>query len=256
MTKESLAAVALLTEADAARHFNMGTTRFKSRCVGHPIPSRSNETSAVRLLFPAPKSGVSFWARPERRRPPPRRPSRPDAPFSPFVRSCRALGIARWPHRKLMSLVKLYEDLCMHKSKAEKANLAQQARRVGGMMREIKAYAAKLEKDLSELNQFYNKRKAWPENILKIRQTVYKKRHAQVICNAKKNSSPPSRRTKRAGGAARAPAAAVAVKAFVTAPEPIASETVDAAERMNEYDYGPIELLAGFATRWDEMEVL
>jgi hypothetical protein len=28
MTKESLAAVALLTEADAARHFNMGTTRF------------------------------------------------------------------------------------------------------------------------------------------------------------------------------------------------------------------------------------
>jgi len=25
---------------------------------------------------------------------------------------------------------------------------------------------------------------------------------------------------------------------------------------MNEYDYGPIELLAGFATRWDEMEVL
>jgi hypothetical protein len=25
---------------------------------------------------------------------------------------------------------------------------------------------------------------------------------------------------------------------------------------MYEYDYGPIELLAGFATRWDEMEVL
>ena len=152
-----------------------------------------------------------------------------------------------------MSLVKLYEDLCMHKSKAEKANLAQQARRVGGMMREIKAYAAKLEKDLSELNQFYNKRKAWPENILKIRQTVYKKRHAQVICNAKRTARP------RGGPSARrgeAPAAAAAVKAFVTAPEPIASETVDAAERMNEYDYGPIELLAGFATRWDEMEVL
>jgi hypothetical protein len=32
MTKTSLASVALLTEAEAARAFNMGTTRFKARC--------------------------------------------------------------------------------------------------------------------------------------------------------------------------------------------------------------------------------
>lgn len=62
MTKESLAAVALLTEADAARHFNMGTTRFKSRCVGQPQPSRSNETAAVRLLFP-PRNQASVFGR-------------------------------------------------------------------------------------------------------------------------------------------------------------------------------------------------
>jgi hypothetical protein len=33
MNKATLASVALLTEAEAARVFNMGTTRFKARCV-------------------------------------------------------------------------------------------------------------------------------------------------------------------------------------------------------------------------------
>jgi hypothetical protein len=36
MNKRTLASVALLTEAEAARVFNMGTTRFKARCVTHP----------------------------------------------------------------------------------------------------------------------------------------------------------------------------------------------------------------------------
>ena len=35
-----------------------------------------------------------------------------------------------------------------------------------------------LEEDLSLLNKFYHGKKAWPDNILKIRQTIYKKRHA------------------------------------------------------------------------------
>ena len=54
------------------------------------------------------------------------------------------------------------------------------------MMREIKTYARTLEDDLSRLNQFYNGKRAWPENILKIRQTVYKKRHAQVLVDKRK----------------------------------------------------------------------
>jgi hypothetical protein len=33
MNKRTLAAVALLTEAEAARVFKMGTTKFKARCV-------------------------------------------------------------------------------------------------------------------------------------------------------------------------------------------------------------------------------
>lgn len=36
MNKATLASVALLTEAEAARVFNMGTTRFKARCVTKP----------------------------------------------------------------------------------------------------------------------------------------------------------------------------------------------------------------------------
>ena len=57
------------------------------------------------------------------------------------------------------------------------------------MMKEIKAYATTLEEDLSLLNKFYNGKKAWPENILKIRQSIYKKRHAQVAFNKKKKAS-------------------------------------------------------------------
>ena len=37
------------------------------------------------------------------------------------------------------------------------------------------------EQDLSLLNDFYKRKKAWPDHILKIRQTIYKKRHAQGI---------------------------------------------------------------------------
>jgi len=36
MNKRALAAVALLSEADAAKVFNMGTTRFKARCAARP----------------------------------------------------------------------------------------------------------------------------------------------------------------------------------------------------------------------------
>lgn len=38
MNKRALAAVALLSEADAAKVFNMGTTRFKARCAARPSP--------------------------------------------------------------------------------------------------------------------------------------------------------------------------------------------------------------------------
>lgn len=48
-------------------------------------------------------------------------------------------------------------------------------------MREIKSYAKLLETDLSLLNEFYKCKSAWPDNVLKIRQSIYKKRHAQVL---------------------------------------------------------------------------
>ena len=102
---------------------------------------------------------------------------------------CRELGISRWPHRKLMSLKNLYEDLVIHLENARDAKNHEQYKRVRGMMLEIKSYARLLEADLSRLNQFYNGKKAWPENILKIRQTIYKKRHAQVLMEKKASSS-------------------------------------------------------------------
>jgi hypothetical protein len=99
------------------------------------------------------------------------------------------LGISRWPHRKLMSLKNLYSDLVKHLQHAHDTRNREQCKRVRGMMLEIKSYAQLLEADLSRLNQFYNGKKAWPENILKIRQTIYKKRHAQVLMD-KKGGSP------------------------------------------------------------------
>jgi hypothetical protein len=76
-----------------------------------------------------------------------------------------------------------------HLENARDAKNHEQHKRVRGMMLEIKSYARLLEADLSRLNQFYNGKKAWPENILKIRQTVYKKRHAQVLMEKKASSS-------------------------------------------------------------------
>ena len=61
----------------------------------------------------------------------------------------------------------------------------------------IKAYSIRLESDLSLLNQFYNSKKAWPDEILKIRQTIYKKRHAKVLSEKKKKLSHAESRTKR-----------------------------------------------------------
>jgi phage shock protein A len=89
----------------------------------------------------------------------------------------------------LMSLKNLYEDLVKHLENARDAKNHEQYKRVRGMMLEIKSYARLLEADLSRLNQFYNGKKAWPENILKIRQTIYKKRHAQVLMEKKASSS-------------------------------------------------------------------
>ena len=89
----------------------------------------------------------------------------------------------------MMSLKNLYEDLVNHLENARDAKNHEQYKRVRGMMLEIKSYARLLEADLSRLNQFYNGKKAWPENILKIRQTVYKKRHAQVLMEKKASSS-------------------------------------------------------------------
>ena len=84
-----------------------------------------------------------------------------------------------------MSLKNLYSDLVKHLQHAHDTRNKEQCKRVRGMMLEIKSYAQLLEADLSRLNQFYNGKKAWPENILKIRQTIYKKRHAQVLMDKK-----------------------------------------------------------------------
>ena len=102
----------------------------------------------------------------------------------------------------MMSLKNLYEDLVKHLENARDAKNHEQYKRVSGMMLEIKSYARLLEADLSRLNQFYNVKKAWPENILKIRQTIYKKRHAQVLMEkkSKQESNVPNMGSKASSG--------------------------------------------------------
>eukprot|EP00982_Pelagococcus_subviridis_P013571 31265-Pelagococcus_subviridis.AAC.3 len=84
-----------------------------------------------------------------------------------------------------MSLKNLYYDLTVHLKRALDGNDVDMEERARAMMEEIKTYAALLESDLSLLNSFYNGKKAWPDHILKIRQTIYKKRHAEVLVNKK-----------------------------------------------------------------------
>lgn len=88
-----------------------------------------------------------------------------------------------------MSLKNLYFDLSLHLNRALANHNHELSERIKNMMSEIKSYAASLEGDLSLLNGFYNGKKAWPGNILKIRQTIYKKRHAQVLLNKKNTTS-------------------------------------------------------------------
>jgi len=107
-------------------------------------------------------------------------------PLRPFLR-CRDLGIDRWPHRKLQSLSNLYVDLKAHMDRCEKDSAKRH--HYCNDMAVIKAYSIRLESDLSLLNQFYNGKKAWPDQILKIRQTIYKKRHAKVLSEKKKKLS-------------------------------------------------------------------
>ena len=71
--------------------------------------------------------------------------------------------------------------------RSEKGSVKRQ--QYGNDMAVIKAYSIRLESDLSLLNQFYNGKKAWPDEILKIRQTIYKKRHAKVLSEKKKKLS-------------------------------------------------------------------
>jgi hypothetical protein len=93
-------------------------------------------------------------------------------------------------------MYQLYYDLTQHLKRALNNQNHELGERVKFMMSEIKSYATLLEGDLSLLNRFYNGKKAWPENILKIRQTIYKKRHAQVLVDKKRaatneNQAPP-----------------------------------------------------------------
>lgn len=106
--------------------------------------------------------------------------------FALFLR-CRDLGVDRWPHRKLQSLSNLYTDLKEHMDRNKKGSVKRQ--QYSNYMAVIKAYSIRLESDLSLLNQFYNGKKAWPDEILKIRQTIYKKRHAKVLSEKKKKLS-------------------------------------------------------------------
>ena len=82
-------------------------------------------------------------------------------PLRPFLR-CRDLGIDRWPHRKLQSLSNLYVDLKAHMDRCEKDSAKRH--HYCNDMAVIKAYSIRLESDLSLLNQFYNGKKAWPQD--------------------------------------------------------------------------------------------
>ena len=90
-------------------------------------------------------------------------------------------------------MYQLYYDLTQHLKRALNNQNHELGERVKFMMSEIKSYATLLEGDLSLLNRFYNGKKAWPENILKIRQTIYKKRHAQVLVDKKRAASKENR---------------------------------------------------------------
>ena len=83
----------------------------------------------------------------------------------------------------------LYNDLTLHLKRAFDDHNHDMVVRVKHWMNEIKSYATMLEGDLSLLNKFYNGKKAWPDNILKIRQTIYKKRHAQVMVDKKRKAA-------------------------------------------------------------------
>jgi len=88
-----------------------------------------------------------------------------------------------------MSLKNLYYDLTQHLERADNTENHELGKRAKSMMSEIRSYATLLEGDLSLLNRFYNGKKAWPDNILKIRQTIYKKRHARVLDDKKRAAS-------------------------------------------------------------------
>ena len=83
--------------------------------------------------------------------------------FALFLR-CRDLGVDRWPHRKLQSLSNLYTDLKEHMDRNKKGSVKRQ--QYSNYMAVIKAYSIRLESDLSLLNQFYNSKKAWPDDHL------------------------------------------------------------------------------------------
>lgn len=115
-------------------------------------------------------------------------PQQPPSHFSLVLYSSSRIV----PDSLLSSLpvIQLYYDLTLHLKRASASQNFELCDRVRTMMNEIKGYATLLEEDLSLLNMFYNGKKAWPENILKIRQTIYKKRHAQVLVGSDRHCHP------------------------------------------------------------------
>ena len=109
ITLEDLHACVLDSECAAAKKFGCGTTRFKT------MYALSNLLIVCWLFYPLFFStSVARWSNDMGHRRATRAPfSLTDASLSLSlsVFRCRKLGIARWPHRKLHSLLEMFKGL-------------------------------------------------------------------------------------------------------------------------------------------------
>lgn len=121
-----------------------------------------------------------------------------------FKTICRKFGIIRWPHRKLHSLLEMYKSLAgYYQELCEKATLDPENESTMEVLQSTKKdldrlreYAFQVERNVFLLNEYHHskpkKSKPWPEDILRIRATIYKQRHVHskhMKRKSKKSSS-------------------------------------------------------------------
>ncbi|CAL6334727.1 unnamed protein product [Bathycoccus prasinos] len=121
-----------------------------------------------------------------------------------FKTICRKFGIIRWPHRKLHSLLEMYKSLAgYYQELCEKANLDPENASTMEVLKftkkdldRLREYAFQVERNVFLLNEYHHSKpknsKPWPEDILRIRATIYKQRHVHskhMKRKSKKSSS-------------------------------------------------------------------